>query len=88
MARAFSLAEARHALEEVVQEAARGEPVPLVREGKVVAFVVRPDRIEEPVDDFVAFLDRFRAERDLEALDAAAAFDDLRDRSPGREVDL
>lgn len=89
MPRTFSLAEAQESLEDVVAEAARGEPVPLAREGKVIAYVVRAESEDKSKkEDFLTFLHRFRATHDLHLLDAERAFDDVRDRGPGREVEL
>lgn len=90
MSRAYTLVEAQADLQQVVAEAARGEAVQLVEDGVVIALLVALDRAAaaEKRPSLAAYIRDFRATHDLAALDTDAAFADLRDRSPGREVAL
>jgi len=88
----MTTAQARRDWAKVLRSAERGTPVEVMRNGQPVAAVVSIDqyrKIEEAkkenLSDVIA---RFRASvnpRDLEGPDPWA---DVRDRSPGREVDL
>lgn len=90
MGRALTLAEAQADLAQVVERAAQGETVELVRDGQVIALLVpAPPRAAETArPGLAAFIAEFRATHDLAALDTDAVFTDLRERSPGREVEL
>lgn len=87
----YSIAQARDQLTQLVHQAEQG-PVELTRRGKRVAVILSAeayDRLLVPKSDFWTSLVKFR-ERLVEAIDIDpdAVFKDVRDRSPGREVDL
>ena len=84
-----SVAVAKNTLPALVHEA-EAEPIEIVRRGKPVAVLLSRasyDRLRGKGEGVWAALERFRATRDLEELDAAGAFDGLRDPSDqGRPV--
>lgn len=90
--REYSIAEARNHLSEVVRLAEDEGAVELTRRGKPVAVVVSRDeflRLQAPAGEPFAFLDRFRAQHDVD--DFGLEPDDLvglRDPHPGRIVRL
>lgn len=91
MMRQCSIADARNSLPSIVREAERGSPVELTRRGKRVAVLLSADeyeRLKPPTADLWSAVEQFRAGRDLSAIDAAEVYADVRDRSPGRAVDL
>jgi prevent-host-death family protein len=92
MRRAFTIAEARNHLSEVVRVAEDEGIVELTRRGKTVAVVVssgefmrlscRPSRPFE-------FLERLRAEHDMERYGLEPGdLDGVRDKTPGRDISL
>jgi prevent-host-death family protein len=88
----YSIAQARDQLTQLVHQAEQG-PVELTRRGKRVAVILSAeayDRLLVPKSDFWTSLVKFR-ERLVEAnidIDPDEVFKDVRDRSPGREVNL
>lgn len=87
MKRAVSIAEAKNNLPALVHEAER-HPVVIERRGKRVAVLVSAatyDRLAGGGGDFWAAVQKFRERHDLEKLDLGSAFDDVRDRAPGRD---
>jgi len=90
MKRVYSVAEARNHLAALVHEAEAGRAVRITRRGKPAAVLVSEgeyDRLTRQRPGFWKALGAFRstvAPEDL--VDADAAFDDVRDRSPGRDV--
>lgn len=90
MSRAYTLAEAQANLPHVVAEAAGGETVQLVQDGKVIALLVAPGpaAADEERPSLAAYIHEFRATHDLVGLDTDSVFADVRDRSPGREIAL
>ena len=91
MARQYSIAEARDRLPGIVHDVEAGSPVELTRRGKPVAVLMSVDeyhRLSGGRRDFWAAYQRWRASIDPADLEGEDPFADVRDRSPGREVDL
>ena len=90
MTRQYSIAEARDRLPRIVHEVEDGVPVELTRRGRPVAVVMSVAEFERMAGRRLGFseaLDAFRTAVDPELLSVAAqAFDDVRDRSPGRDA--
>ena len=86
MKRVYSVAEAL-LLAALVHEAEAGRPVRITRRGKPAAVLVSDeeyDRLARQRSGFWKALGAFRSTVAPDALaDAAAAFDDVRDRAPG-----
>jgi prevent-host-death family protein len=84
-----SVAEAKNTLPALLHEAEAG-PVEIVRRGKPVAVIlsrVSYDRLRGKNEGVWGALERFRAEHDLEQLDAASVFEAVRDaKAEGRPV--
>jgi prevent-host-death family protein len=84
-----SVAEAKNTLPALLHEA-ESSPVEIVRRGKPVAVILSRatyDRLRGKNDGIWATLERFRDTHDLELLDAASAFDGVRDpETAGRAV--
>ena len=84
-----SVAEAKNTLPALLHEAEL-EPVEIVRRGKPVAVILSRadyDLLRGKNGGMWAALQRFRATHDLEHLDAASAFEGLRDpKDHGRPV--
>jgi prevent-host-death family protein len=84
-----SVAEAKNALPALLHEA-ESAPIEILRRGKPVAVILSRasyDRLRGKSEGVWAALERFRATHELEQLDAASAFEDVRDRSTeGRPV--
>lgn len=87
--RRVSVAEAKNKLPALLHEA-EAEPVEIVRRGKPVAVILSRasfDRLRGKGEGVWRSLERFRAKHDLQELDAADAFEGLRDRqAKGRPV--
>lgn len=89
----YSIAQARDQLTQLVYQAEQGKPVELTRRGKRVAVIISAeeyDRLFPHKPDFWAGLVKFRerlAAENIE-IDPDEVFKDVRDRSPGRDVDL
>jgi antitoxin Phd len=93
MIKEYSIAEARQRLPQVVREAEAGETVTLTRRGQRVVVLVGTDQFDHLSSGRLGFSKayaRFREHHDLDELelDPAGLFAGLRDRSPGREVDV
>lgn len=92
MTKRYSIAEARASLPTLVDEVQAGREVELTRRGKPVAVVVSCEAYDRLRSDRVRFRDAYAAYRErFDAGDLASetnAFADLRERSPGRAVDL
>ena len=92
MPREYSIAHAKDHLTEAVRAAESGEPVTLTRRGRPVAVIVSEAeyrRLAGPRGDFWAALQEFRATFDNERDGVEPEYwESLRDRSPGRDVDL
>lgn len=84
-----SVAEAKNTLPALLHEA-ESEPVEIMRRGKPVAVILSRaafERLRGKQEGVWASLERFRSTHDLDALDAASAFDGLRDSTAtGRPV--
>ncbi len=84
-----SVAEAKKTLHALLHEV-ESEPVEIVRRGKPVAVILSRlhyDRLRGKGEGVWAALERFRATHDLAELDAASAFDDVRDaKAEGRPL--
>ncbi|MFL6198154.1 MAG: type II toxin-antitoxin system Phd/YefM family antitoxin [Thermoanaerobaculia bacterium] len=90
MSKRVSIAEARDHLPALIRSAEHGEPVELTRRGKMVAVLVSSrdyERLTTGPPDLWAAIQKFRAEHDLSDLDIEEVFADVRDRTPGREVE-
>lgn len=92
MTRQYSIARARDNLPGIVHEVEHGAEVELTRRGKPVAVVLSIQEYRRLKAGKVGFAEAyaaFRRDADLESLGITPEyFDSLRDRSPGRPVDL
>lgn len=91
--RRHSVAEARRHLPALIRAAEGGSTVEISRRGEPVAVLVSRRRFEELSNgrpDFMEAYREFRRETDLAALDLDPdeIFAGVRDRSPGRDVEL
>lgn len=91
MIKTYSIAEARDHFTEIVR-AVEGETViQLTRRGKLVAFLLSPDKYKRLQDKQIGFWDAYipfhqRLEQQALDLDPDEIFADVRDQSPGREA--
>ena len=88
MRRKYSIAEARNGLPKLVHAVEAGAPVELTRRGQSVAVLVSIDefkRLSGKKPDLWSEIEKFRAETNLEELDAEGFLEGIRDPSPGRE---
>lgn len=86
-----SISEARKNLPSLVREAERGSTVTLTRRGEAVAVLISSDRYRTYSRSAVPLgraLDDFRGSFNLDELDIEAVYEDVRDRSEGRTVQL
>jgi prevent-host-death family protein len=92
MSRRFTTAQARRDLAKVLRTASRGTPVVVTSNGQPLAAVIsmeqlrtlessRPETLGEAIR-------RIRASLEPETLDGPDPWADVRDRSPGRDIDL
>ena len=91
MQKQYSISQARNSLPSLVHEVEGGGAVELTRRGRPVAVLVSIsdyDRLIGKRPDLWSAIERFRAETDLEELDVEQILDGVRDRSPGREVEI
>jgi prevent-host-death family protein len=93
MAHQYSIDQAQGHLAEIVSEVKQGRTVEITRSGKRIAVVLSNDQYNQLTQsnrpDFWQELQKFRQQFDLEELAIESnVFDGIRDRSPGREVDL
>lgn len=91
MAKQVSIAEARDTLPSLVRAVEQGHPVELTRRGKPVAVLVSNieyQRLTSGSRDLWSAIETFRATHDLSDLDIEEVYSNIRDTSPGREVDL
>jgi len=88
----YTIAEARHNLAAIVHELDDKDSIELTRRGEPVAVLLSMNayrRLTLPPKDFWEAVQEFRRTHSVEGLDAELdVFDNIRDRSPGREVDL
>jgi len=91
MANSYSIAEARNHLPKLVHEAEAGAPVEITRRGRTVAVLLSAHAYQDLIDSTPSLwqgICELRAEYKVAQLDGDGAFDDLRDGSPGRDIDL
>jgi prevent-host-death family protein len=89
--RQLSIAQIGGQLPAVVRDAEEHGPVELTRDGEPVAVIVSLEayrRLEASRPGFWDAVQKFRAETDLEELDIESAMKGVRDRSPGRDIEL
>jgi cellobiose PTS system EIIB component len=91
MTKRHSIAEASTHLPELVREVEGGEVVELTRDGKVVAKLVAEQ--EQAAEKKVGWFDAWQQWRQkyadvLDDLDPDEIWGDVRDKSPGRDVEL
>ncbi|PZD73664.1 hypothetical protein C1752_02062 [Acaryochloris thomasi RCC1774] len=89
----YSIAQARDQLAKIIHDAEDGTPIEITRRGKRVAMLLSADqydRISTGQSNFWDSLVEFREELEREQLDLDPdeVFKDIRDQSPGREVEL
>jgi prevent-host-death family protein len=89
----YSIAQASDRLPELVAQAQQGTPVELTRQGKRVAVILSTeeyDRMSSQKPDFWELLTKFRERLIAENIDIDPdeVFKDIRDKSPGRDVNL
>lgn len=89
----YSIDQVQEHLDTIIQEVEQGKAVEITRQGKqIAAFVpaVEYNRFVRSKLEFGQALDKFRQEILEEGIeiDPDEVFKDVRDRSPGREVDL
>ena len=91
MSKRYSLSEARSNLPQLVREAERGVAIELTRRGQAVAVMVSLrdyERVKALSPSFWTAIEEFRENHDLADLEIEGVFDNVRDRTIGREVDL
>ena len=91
MARQYSISEARDRLPGLVHDVEAGTPVELTRRGKPVAVLTSVDeyrRLSSRREGFWTATERWRASVDPADLEGEDPFADVRDKSPGREIDF
>jgi antitoxin Phd len=92
LSKSYSIAAARNQLPGILHDVEHGRPVEITRRGKPVAVVVSIQeyrRMSSPRTSFAEAYAAWRKGVDPEDLDAEPGyFDALRDRSPGRDVNL
>lgn len=92
MERGYSIAEARNHLAALIHEVEAGSPVRITRRGRPVAVLLSESqyqRLTRVGQGFWDALEAFRASTPPEDLEGTAdAFEDVRDRSLGRDVVL
>ena len=88
----YSIAEARHNLAALVHDLERKDHIELTRRGEPVAVLLSMrayQRLTSPKANFWDAYQAFRQSHPLEQLNIdPEVFDDIRDRSAGREVNL
>jgi len=86
----YSIARARDELARLVHRVERRDPVVLTRRGKPVAVLVSYTQYERLLrgKGFARAIADFRAKYADDLHGLAEALDDVRDREPGREVEL
>ena len=91
MPKDVSIAEARNRLTALVHAVEKGPSVRLTRRGKPVAMLISLEEYERlrPLrPDLWLAIEAFRRDTNLDDLDVEEIFRDVRDPSPGREVEL
>lgn len=92
MSKQYSIAAARNQLPAIVHEVEKGQPVELTRRGRPVAVLLSArdyEQLKPKKRSLWEAIQHFRATHDLSDMtDIDEIFADVRDKSPGREVDL
>jgi hypothetical protein len=89
--RQLPLDQAGERLRAVIDDVARHGPIELTDDGETVAVIVAPGEFHEQTLSRPGLWDaiqKFRSEVDLDELDIESAMRDVRDRSPGRDIEL
>lgn len=88
----YTIAEAKNKLPAIVHSVEKGAPVKLTRHGRPVAVLLSIDqyeRLSRGTEGYWQALESFRDQMNKEGVQISEAdFEDLRDDSRGREVDL
>lgn len=89
----YSIAQASDCLPQLVDQAEQGTPVELTRHGKRVAVILSAEKYDQMLPqkpDFWESLTKFRERLIAENIDIDPdeVFKDIRDKSPGRDVNL
>lgn len=88
----YSVAEAKNQLPALIHKAEKNGPVRLTRRGKAVAVLLSQKEYSQLTDPPGAWFDRIMALRESGQIGTVEwegdEFEGLRDRSPGRPVDL
>lgn len=90
MAKQYSIAAARDQLPALVHEAERGKHIRLTRRGKAVALLISVadyERLSSQRVDVWDKLQDFRSKYDLNDMDVDKIFENVRDRSPGKDFE-
>lgn len=88
MRRHVSITHARSSLSALIHSVENGPPIELTRRGRPVALLLSTaayERLQRKPPDLWEAIEAFRRETDLEALDVATVYTDVRDRSPGSD---
>ncbi len=92
MSKQYSIAAAKNQLPAIIHEVENGPPVELTRRGQPVAVIVSSreyERLRPEQPDLWKVIEDFRASNDLSDMtDIDEIFAGVRDKSPGREIDL
>lgn len=86
-----SISDARENLPSLVRDAERGLTVTLTRRGEPVAVLISTERYRTHAKSSIPLsraLEEFRNAFDLDELDIESAYEDIRDRTTGRPVEL
>jgi prevent-host-death family protein len=89
--RQVSIAQASNSLSALVHDVETGPAVELTRRGKPVAILLSKasyEHLRPTSTDFWEAIQRFRSEVDLDEIDIDEALEGVRDRSPGRGVEI
>ncbi|KAB8333411.1 type II toxin-antitoxin system Phd/YefM family antitoxin [Scytonema tolypothrichoides VB-61278] len=87
----YSIAEARNHFARIIHNAENGKPIQITRRGKPVAVVLSVDEYQRLTSERLEFgtgLMQFRQKYEIEVLDIHPdqVFNDVRDRTGGREI--
>ncbi len=93
MSQQYSIEQIAVNLNKIIQEAEQGEPIEITREGEQVAVILSTaeyKRLLNKSPGFWEYLQQFRQEIMAEGIeiDPDEVWKDVRDKSPGREVNL
>jgi len=91
MKQRYSISDARKRLPSLIRQAEKGGAISLTCRGEPVAVLVSTEKYSELTrekPELASALEQFRKDFDLVELNIADIYEDVRDRSPGRDVDL